>query len=123
MNKRTPQVGIFFVVDGSLLIDAVPVAQGEPYGDTVGHGGHHDYWKALTPKNAVEKRFKERAYDAYPRGRVVFFTKTKRFVVYADKCLTAGMLQRIATRLGIDKPLFTPDEHYQCAGCNPSFLD
>jgi hypothetical protein len=33
-----PKVGIFFVVDDQLLLDAVPVEQGDPYGDTIGYG-------------------------------------------------------------------------------------
>src|SRR5689334_5528113 len=88
-----PKVGIFFVVDDQLLLDMVPVEQGDPYGDTIGHGSHYEFWDILVPRNGVEKRFKARAYDAYPRGRVVYFTQEKRFVLYADQCLKHGKLR------------------------------
>jgi hypothetical protein len=120
---ETPNVGIFFVVDNQLLMDAVPVENGEPYGDSMGHGGHYDFWETMSPRTSIEKNFKARAYDAYPRGRVVYFTRKKRFVIYADKCLHRGGLKLIAERFGISEPVFARDEHYQCAACNQFFMD
>jgi len=94
MNQA--KVGIFFVVDGQLLVDAVPLEQGEPYGNTRGHGSHYDFWESLAPGNDGERRFKARAYDTYPRGRVVYFTQEKRFVLYADRCLNRDKLKWVA---------------------------
>ena len=118
-----PKVGIFFVVDNQLLMDAVPVENGEPYGDTMGYGSHYEFWETMTPSNVIEKKFKARAYDAYPRGRVVYFTQKKRFVLYADKCLKPGELKWLAEQFCITEPVFARDEHYQCATCNPFFMD
>ncbi|MEI6415893.1 MAG: hypothetical protein WCP34_16780 [Pseudomonadota bacterium] len=117
------QVGIFFVVDNQLLMDAVPVAQGEAYGETLGHGGHYDFWEQLAPSNAIERTIKARAYDAYPRGRVVYFTQKQRFVLYADKCLKRDRITWIAGQFGLVAPVFRRDHHYQCATCNASFID
>jgi hypothetical protein len=117
------QVGIFFLVDDQFLFDAVPLERGDPYGDTVGHGGHYEFWDLFGPRTELERRFKARAYDAYPRGRVVYFTREKRFVLYADQCLKREVLQRLAKQFGIEEPVFARDEHYQCATCNPSFVD
>jgi hypothetical protein len=70
-------------------------------------------------------KFKTRAYDAYPSGRVVYFTREKHFVLYADKCLKRGELKRISEQFCLAEQLFVVarDEHYQCAGCNPFFID
>lgn len=72
------KVGIFFVVNGDLVFDAVPLEQGELYGDTVGFSGHYDYWEALAPKNPTEHLFKNHAYDYFPRGRVVYSASSGR---------------------------------------------
>jgi hypothetical protein len=118
-----PKVGIFFVVENRLVIEAVPVAQGEPYGETIGYGSHYEFWEKFVPSNARERRFKARAYDASPRGRVVYLTREQRFVLYADACLTPDTLQGLATHFGLTAPELARDGHYQCAACNPSFLD
>ncbi|MCU0502412.1 MAG: hypothetical protein MUC51_11725 [Anaerolineae bacterium] len=119
----SPSVGIFFVVNDRLLFDAVPLEQGDPYGDTIGHGSHYEFWETFVPQTELEREFKKRAYDAYPRGRVVYFTREKRFVLYADPCLERDVLHRLAERFGITEPVFARDEHYQCATCNPFFVD
>ena len=118
-----PKVGIFFVIENQLVIDAVPVDQGEPYGETIGHGSHYEFWDSLVPRTALEHRFKVRAYDASPRGRVVYVTRKQRYVLYADPCLTQATLQALAVHFGLAEPVFARDEHYQCATCNPFFLD
>jgi len=83
-----PKVGIFFFVDGEIIMDTVPVENGEPYGDAIQHGGHYEFWEKLVPKTLAERRFKARAYDAYPRGRVVFFPNRKKYVLYGDRCIS-----------------------------------
>jgi len=67
-------VGIFFVFDDQLPINAVTVKDGEPYGNTIGHSSHYDFWENLKPKTNIEKKFKTRAYEAYPHGRIGYFT-------------------------------------------------
>ena len=64
MNQ--PKVGIFFVVQGHLIIDAAPLIQGEIYGNAINFSGHFDYWESFNPKSAVEQLFKNHAYDHFP---------------------------------------------------------
>ena len=121
-----PKVGIFFFVDSKIIMDTVPVDKGEPYGDAVQHGGHYDFWKSLVPKTMAEKKFKARAYDAYPRGRVVYFPKRKRYRIYHDLCLKLNAELIIVTEQFNLKDVaieFGKDEHYKCAVCNDNFLD
>ena len=121
------RVGIFFLVDGTWLIDAVPVAEGEPYGVAVQHGGHDDYWAALQPHTAAERRFASHDYDYFPRGRVVHFPATQSYRVYVDNCLTPA--QRIELLAEFDVPaesaVFEGNEdgtHYVCATCSTDYL-
>lgn len=121
-----PKVGIFFFVGDQMIIDAVAVEQGEPYGDAVQHGGHYEFWERLVPKDIAERRFKSRAYDAYPRGRVVYFPKRKEFCLYHDACL---MLEREIREIvegfelvGVKTELMR-DAHYKCEGCNKYFME
>jgi hypothetical protein len=70
------KIGIFFVVQGHLLMDAAPLEQGELYGDAINFSGHFDYWDSLKPSRAVEQLFKNHAYDYFPPV-VEWFISTK----------------------------------------------
>lgn len=117
------KVGIFYFIDGHWLVDAVPVTRGDIYGDAIEHGSHYDFWECFVPRTAWERKFKLRAYDAYPRGRVVYLTKKKTLVIYADACFNSNQIKRVAEHFGVRKARSTRDEHYQCATCNELFVD
>lgn len=121
-----PKVGIFFFIGDKVLIDAVPVEQAEPYGDAVQYGGHYEFWERLVPKGIAERSFKSRAYDAYPRGRVVYFPKEKKFCLYHDACLRPEREIREVIEgfelVGVKMELLR-DAHYKCESCNPNYLD
>jgi hypothetical protein len=120
-----PKVGIFFFIDNSILVDAVPVEKGEQYGNAIQHGSHFEFWESLVPKTLTERQFKARAYDAYPRGRVVYFPNEKKCCIYADTCLERKNIVLVGKQFElIDEDIeLQTDEHYKCAGCNPYFLD
>lgn len=120
-----PKVGIFFVVNGEYLIDAVPLNQANVYGRYLEYGGHYDYWLNLQPTTTIEYLFKTRAYDAVARGRVVFLLSHKRFVLYADYCIKRPQILTISEAFLIPKAqiLLRRDEHYQCANCCSNYLD
>jgi hypothetical protein len=119
----TPAVGIFFLVHGKVVFDATPLEQAELYGDSLGFSGHYDYWEALMPQSPAEQLFKSRDYDYFPRGRVVYFMKSKRFRLYADPCLKKADLETIAATFHLPDYQLARDEHYQCAHCNPGYVD
>ena len=121
MNKA--KVGIFFVIQKHLLIDVVSLAQGELYGDAINFSGHFEYWEALNPTNEIEQLFKSHAYDYYPRGRVVYFNQNKSFKLYADRCISKDEIKKIVIAFQLTKHQLARDEHYQCAICNPDYLD
>jgi hypothetical protein len=117
-------VGIFWVVSGEIIGEVVPLEQAEPYGDVLQHGGHYEFWSALRPGNATERRLKSRAYDAYARGRAVYIPIRQTLRVFVDACLD-DKLDDILAFLNYDGRLLEVehDEHYQCAGCNRYFLE
>ena len=117
------KVGIFFVVQGHLLIDAAPLANDEPYGDAINFSGHFDYWQALNANNAIEQSFKNHAYNYYPRGRVVYFNKTNSFKLYIDHWITKAEIKKIADAFQLSTYQLARDEHYQCTSCIPDYLD
>lgn len=121
MNQA--KIGIFFMVQGHLVVDSATLNQGELYGDAINFSGHFDYWDALHPNSEVERLFKNHAYDYFPRGRVVYFNKTGSFKIYADRCITKSELEKIAAAFQLPAYQLARDEHYQCAICNPDYLD
>jgi len=125
LSESGPTVGIYFVVDDVVLLDAVPVESGEPYGSAIQHGGHYAFWESFAPDTPPGRRFKARAYDAYPRGRVVYFPTDRSFIIYRDPCLSDRALAAVTRHFNLAGQTIRieQDEHYQCAGCNPFFLD
>lgn len=117
-------IGIFFIVNGELIVDAVQLEHGEEYGNAIQHGGHYEFWENLEPKTKSERIFKRRAYDAFPRGRVIFDVRQGRPVIYVDRCIkderSLALLKHAFQLSGFD---VRTDEHYQCARCNQDFID
>lgn len=127
IDASTPQVGIFWRIQTSmiapmLVIDSVPVEQAEPYGDFLTHGGHYEFWSAVSRLAISELRkrhlpdvVKWSEYEEWPRGRVVFHVPTDRFILYADRKLqSSGVIERIVLRflLPLDRMDVRDDPHY-----------
>lgn len=121
----TPKVGMFWCVGETVIGEAVPLSEAEPYGDALQHGGHYDFWLHLKPRTAAEHRLKCRAYDYYPRGRVVYFQTRREFRLYVDACLSARDWESIIGYFGLAgiHLEMERDTHYQCAGCNRGYLE
>jgi len=119
------QVGIYWFIDNEVIKDAVPYKEGEPHGEIIRHGNHYEFWQALQPTTEIERKLKSRAYDAYPRGKIVFFPARKMFRFYVDGCLDPDDEVIVLESFEIEDfdIEFGVDEHYLCAGCNPSFVD
>jgi len=121
---REPLVGIYFVVRGEVLIDAVELEDAEPYGDALQSGGHNDFHESLRPRTPIERLFKSRSYDYFPRGRIVYFPASSRFRLYFDRCLSKESIQEVIRLFCIENKYveLCPDEHYQCAVCNRHYV-
>ncbi len=113
------KVGIFWLYDNALLIDAVPISQAEPYGDNLTYGSHYDYWTARQESGSLPKDVE---YDEIPRGRIVYQPKHEHFTLYADKCILKrqDVVQAIMARLNLPaaQTSLSEDLHYRCPDCS-----
>jgi hypothetical protein len=90
-----PSVGIFWRVADVLVIDRSTLAEAETYGDCITHArGHYECWQEWQAlggtrlvANGYPAKIASTEYDEWPRGRVVYETPAKRFVLYADRHL------------------------------------
>jgi hypothetical protein len=121
-----PMVGIFwFVLDGMgarhLLAAECDLAEAEPYGDCLTFGpGHYEIWnkwRGTGPPNvALAKIVRDDEYEEWPRGRIVFDGAANRFMLYADRRITAeGLADEVARHFGLptDTVIVQHDLHYQ----------
>lgn len=117
------KIGIFFFIDGKVMIDAVPVEMGKSVGDAIQYGNHYAFWKDLEPKTSTERSFKEWPYYTFPRGKVVYQPVNGIFLIYADACLNHEDLALVIRHFGNESSTvqIENDEHYQCAKCNEYF--
>ena len=109
-EKVEPSVGIFWRVTDILVIDRSTLEEAETYGDCITHTrGHYEcwqQWQALGGTRLAAKGYPARIasteYDEWPRGRVVYETPAKRFVLYADRHLQRPeILEALKAMFGI----------------------
>ena len=117
-DAGAPEVGIFWVVDGKPLAFGDPLAEAEPWGDFKNYKQDHiRLWKFLQ-RNGVVPRDSE--YEDYPRGRVVYNTKTDAFMFFADRCILKDkpMVEHLLAELHLPSTTTTEsDPHYKCKQC------
>jgi hypothetical protein len=60
-------------------------------------------------------------YGEFPRGRVIFNTKTEKFILLADRCILQkrDLVKRImaAMELPVKKTEIDTDPHHRCYRC------
>ncbi|MGO9569298.1 MAG: hypothetical protein ACLP5H_17315 [Desulfomonilaceae bacterium] len=130
VNALEPQVGIFFLVEGELIVQSVPFSKGEEDVDFVNDArGHEKSWTLIAhePERKERKPFSNSSYDYHPRGRCLYSKKASRFLLYLDPCMlhTPLMLEEIMCRLQIPAEkteVLSDDLHYRCSGCNPRYV-
>lgn len=114
-----PKVGIFWVVDGRLVLYATPLSQAEPYGPrALNHPiGHDSAWEDVLKGGAAPPGTD---YIDYPRGRVLYDRIEGRFSLLADRCILgdAAIMREILERLALPSDLKVGgDSHYRCPTC------
>jgi hypothetical protein len=117
-QKKEPHVGIFWLIDGKLLIDSTPLSQAEPYGDHLTHArGHAEVWEQYQRVGTAPS---DMEYEESPRGRVIYHTTTRRFMLLADRCILTGkgIVHQIMSNMSLPRGTETDtDNHYRCSAC------
>jgi hypothetical protein len=115
---RAPQLGIFWLVNGNLIIDSSPLSEAEPYGDHMTHPRSHvNVWERFELSGRV---LRGSEYEEHPRGRVMFDTTNESFTILADKCILnrKDMIAQIKKALHLSKKVkLDTDSHYRCPHC------
>jgi hypothetical protein len=127
--KGKPCVGIYWgIADGSgphtIIVDVSTLTDAEPYGNFLTHPrGHYDVWEAWRrlgklglAQRGLPDVFRVNEYEDFPRGRVVYDSEHKRFVVYADRRLQnpASVAEIVsAFQLGSEPYIVQSDAHYR----------
>jgi len=111
------RLGIFWLVDGKLLIESAPLRECEEYGDHLNYPGSHiDLWaKYLRIGVAPEQS----EYEEFPRGRVIHNARSG-FTLLADMCLLKNkrVIGNIKRELHLPKrTILDRDPHYRCPMC------
>jgi len=111
-----PRLGIFWLVNGRLLIDSAPVSECEQYGDHLNYPGSHiDVWEQW---KHIGKAPVESEYEEFARGRVMCDRKT--FSLLADRCILKrkDLIAEIKRQLCLPKQTsLGTDPHYRCFTC------
>jgi hypothetical protein len=117
-KEKVPQVGLFFVVNGTPCVEGIPWIEHRSLAGIRTYGvDHPDYWRRLQVVGAVPKDMR---YDDAPRGRVDYEDASRRFSLFADRCIIRNKRLVSAIMNKLDLPRDTrvlADDHYRCPRC------
>jgi hypothetical protein len=121
-ESRIPQIGIFYVVKGDVLIDAVPANEISAHRDIKVYVKiHRDWWKEIqSGLNSLKPLTTGKSYDYYPRGRVTYVESEDKYIIFLDPCITKGKTKEIVKSFNLPPGKYEVrvDPHYKCNRCN-----
>jgi hypothetical protein len=143
-EARVPRVGIIYVVDPAMVdpkrksepelyMSDVSVREAVSYGDlkTYDRVDHYGYWNGTLRRMLVRVEngniYRDKDYDFFPRGRVVYDTREDVYYLYLDRCLIKNqhLVNEIIEAMYLPrmKVSVDTDSHYKCRACNPHYAD
>jgi len=124
-SAKEPLVGIFFYANSSLHIESTPLSQAERRGeDFLLHAGDLKYYWENTLAPSIPGH-RDKSYDFFPRGRVVYSIKDGKFLLYHDICIPQTQITGVMAIMNLPEPPDTVidlDVHYRCASCNGNYV-
>jgi len=113
-----PRLGIFWLVDGKLLIDSAPLSECEEYGDHLNYPRSHiDVWEQWKQAGDAPA---ETEYEEFGRGRVLCDRQGGNFTLLADTHILKRrrLIATIKAELHLPKQIaLGTDPHYRCFTC------
>jgi hypothetical protein len=118
-RKKEARVGIFWLVDGKLVMDSTSLSMSEHYGGFKIHPADHcSVWEKLQQGGAVPAVVE---YEECPRGRLMYDTMARRFRLLADRCIlkNTGIIRDIISKMNLPSKNtdMGTDSHYRCFRC------
>jgi len=118
MTNKTlnSHIGLFFMVNGKLLLHTCTLSDGEVYGDFINYPeSHYTIWQCeYAHIYGVD-------FDFFPRGRVIFNRVKNIYLLYHDLCI-ATEADALRERYPVGKCVTGLDEHYKCHMCNENYV-
>lgn len=113
-----PLLGIFWLINGKLVLDSMPLTEAVPYGSRITHPADHiDLWE-VWKRNGRAPESSE--YEEYPRGRTIHALASGEVTIFADRCIIErkDIVEQIRKALHLPKKSkVDTDEHYRCSKC------
>ncbi len=116
--KTEARLGIFWLVDGKLMIDSAPLSECEEYGDHLNYPSSHirvwERWQQIGKAPVTSE------YEEFPRGRVMCDKQGEKFTLLADRCILKrkDLIAAIKVELRLPKQTtLDGDPHYRCFRC------
>jgi hypothetical protein len=115
-------IGIFYYFDQHVHARPEALGKAEVYGELKTTSfSHLEFWENELKKNMPWD------YDYFPRGRVVYGLKSRKYTLYIDRCLNdPEIIRSIAAEFGLSGKNGVGvrfDEHYQCHRCNRDYVE
>ena len=102
-------VGPFFYIDGKVVALKIDIDKGEKMGDFINHSKSHiDFFNEIKTDPLDD-------YGHYPRGRVIYNSKTRQFYVYMDRTIIhkKEVIKELLKIYNLDKgTVIKADNHY-----------
>ena len=116
--KTEARLGVFWLVDGKLLIESGQLSECEHYGDQLNNPGSHiRVWERWQEFGKVPA---ETEYEEHARGRAMYSPSTNTFTLLADRCILKRkeLIAKIKEELRLPKQTtLGTDSHYRCFHC------
>jgi hypothetical protein len=113
-----PCLGIFWLVNGELLTDSLPLSECEDDGYFRNYAGTHidlwQHWQQIGKAPSLSE------YEEFPRGRCTYNKKSSTVALLADKCIrdNKALIAAIKRQFHLPKKTFVGgDPHYRCFHC------
>lgn len=102
----------------------MPLAQAEDYGDCLTYPrGHHEVWEEWRQlrvsgldRKGLPRAIASHEYEEFPRGRIVYESRPRLFIIYADrKLFNPEIIGKIVERFALQDEIWTvrSDAHYR----------